>query len=787
MNQMINLKNIEYNLKPFKPVLSKVKTLDYSSCDSAALTAMSLVLRERAIRGEDEKQLLSEAFAFVFEAVKRTLFITPHDVQLLAAAAMTEGAIVELATGEGKTLAAVFTAYLKALSGKGVHVLTFNDYLAKRDALWMKPIYELLGMSVGYINEVTDKAGRRQAYRADVTYITAKEAGFDYLRSFLGYEPDDIVQRPFHFAVIDEADSILIDEARIPLVIAGDVPARTEIGKKLFKVVAEMQKGIHFETEENGNSIYLEEGGIAFAEEKLQLENLYDDKNLDILSKINLILQAEHLVKRDVDYVVKNGEILLVDEFTGRIAVNRQWSEGLHTAVEIKEGLTPKVQGRVMNSITLQNYLRLYPDFCGMTGTACPAAAELLRFYGKSVSVIPSFKPCIREDHPDAIFTHKQAKYEAVAVEIRKAHEKGRPVLLGTCSIEESEYLAQMLADIPGVAVLNAKNDEGEAEVVANAGKFGAVTISTNMAGRGVDIRLGGKNADELYSVEYDKVCALGGLYVIGTNRHESVRVDNQLRGRAGRQGDPGESRFFLSLEDNLVVRYGLIESIPEKFKKLKQAELLENPVFRKAILHTQRVVEGQLFDAKVTLFKYAAIVEDQRLLVHKRREKILLDTSCGATLSVMEKEAPEKYGELFTLVGQREFLRAERQIEMFAIGKCWADHLMFLDSLQDEVQMLGKVRGDPLTHYNRSLIEGFRNLEKNIRLTIIAIFYSVVVRDGSIDLEAMGIKGPTSTRTYMVHDGTEQLSAFGFIRDLVIGPSLMLKFMLDKMKKKRK
>jgi preprotein translocase subunit SecA len=776
---MVNLKNIEYDLKPLLRLVTRIKSHDFSALDDTALGNASEALKARAASGEGEETLLPEAFALVFEAVKRALGLVPHDNQLMAAAAMARGDIIELATGEGKTLVAVFTAYLKALAGKGVHVLTFNDYLARRDAQWMGPVYGLLGMSVSYINETTDKAGRRQAYDADITYVTAKEAGFDYLRGFLGFETADLVQRPFHFAVIDEADSILIDEARIPLVIAGDVPARTGIGKKLHQIVAAMAEGVHFNTDENGSMIYLEEKGIAFVEDKLHLDNLYDDENLSVLESVTHILQAEHLLKRDVDYIVKNGEILLVDEFTGRIAVNRQWSEGLHTAVEIKEGLPPKVQGKVMNSITLQNFLRLYPDFCGMTGTACPAAAELLRFYGKSVTVIPPHKPCIRVDRPDVIFTHKEAKYDAVAAEIRKAHEKGRPVLLGTCSVEESERLSDMLRDdIPEIAVLNAKNDEKEAEIIASAGRFGAVTISTNMAGRGVDIRLGGSD-----SGEYDRVCALGGLYIIGTNKHESVRVDNQLRGRAGRQGDPGESRFFISLEDNLVVRYGLADCIPEQFKDLKQPDPLLSPVFKKAIIHTQKVVEGQRFDAKVTLFKYAAIVEDQRRLVHHRREKLLLGET---SLSVLEKVDPARYDTLVSLVGEREFRRAERMVEMFAFNACWADHLLFLDSLQDEVQMIGKVRGDPLTHYNTSLIDGFEKLEENIRSTILGIFESAVVKNGQIDLEEMGIRGPTSTRTYMVHDGTETDGMMGIIGDLVLGPRLMLDFLVERMKRKK-
>jgi preprotein translocase subunit SecA len=404
----------------------------------------------------------------------------------------------------------------------------------------MGPVYHMLGMAAAFINETTDKAGRRRSYEADVTYLTARESGFDYLRGFLAFDPADLVQRPFNFAIIDEADSILIDEARIPLVIAGDMPAHTEIDKKLYKVVASMKEGVHFNTDENGSAVYLEEEGIAYIEKQLRIKNLYDDLNLRFL-------------RHDRHRLPRGG---------GASAVLRQ-----------KRHRRP--------------------------------APQALRPHRPS----------------DVIFTHKEAKYEAVAAEIRKAREKGRPVLVGTASIEESERIADMLrGDIPDIAVLNAKNDEKEAGIIAGAGRVGAVTISTNMAGRGVDIRLGGKD-----SKEYGKVCSLGGLYVIGTNRHESVRVDNQLRGRAGRQGDPGESRFFISLEDDLVVRYGLFDSLPAKYKGLKQAGPLTNPAFGKAIVHTQKVVEGQRFDAKVTLFKYAATVEDQRRLVHRRRTRILL------------------------------------------------------------------------------------------------------------------------------------------------------------------
>lgn len=780
---MVNLKNIEYNLKPIKRTLSKIKEYDYADLGDNDLLSMSQELKNRAQQDEPEAVLIPETFALVFEAVKRTLGFATHDNQLLAAAAMANGAIIELATGEGKTLAAVFTASLKALSGKGVHVLTFNDYLAGRDAQWMKPVYEKLGLSVGFVGETTNTASRRLAYDADITYVTAKEAGFDYLRGFLAFSLEEMVQRPFHFAVIDEADSILIDEARIPLVIAGDMPVKTIIGQPLYRVVAKMQEGVHFETDENGSVIYLEDAGIACVEEQFQIDNLYDEKNLELLSNVNIILQAEHLLHKDVDYIIKNGELLLVDEFTGRIAHNRQWSEGLHTAVEIKEGLTPAVQGQVMNSITLQNFIRLYPDFCGMTGTARPAAAELLRFYDKNVTVIPPDKPCRRLDHPDVIFTHKQAKVAAVVSEVLRAYEAGRPVLLGTSSIEESEQLADLLCGmLPDINVLNAKNDEAEADIIANAGRRGAVTISTNMAGRGVDIRLGGENEED-----GDAVRALGGLYVIGTNRHQSVRVDNQLRGRSGRQGDPGESRFFISLEDDLVVRYGLIDSIPEKYRQLKQTQPLENSAFKKAVIHTQKVVEGQMFDAKVTLFKYADLVEDQRFLVHKKREQILH----GEDQVVLEREDPELYEALLHSVTDEELRRAERQITLYAVNTCWTAHLLFLDSLQNEVQMIGKIKGDPLTHYNKNLIMGYESMQEDIGAKVAEIFRAAVIKEGQFDLAEMGIRGPTSTRTYMVHDGTEGFGLFGGSGDIAAAafaaPLYLMSMLAEKLKKRRK
>ncbi|NCB51774.1 MAG: accessory Sec system translocase SecA2 [Clostridia bacterium] len=752
---MVNKKNIEYDLKPLYRVLTDIKKNISEGCDKEQITEKSKKLKERASGGEPVYDMLPEAFALVFMAARQALGIDTHDVQLLAAVAMADGRIIELATGEGKTLAAVFPAYLMALSGKGSHVLTANDYLAQRDALWMKPVYGLLDMSVSSIGESSDRASRKSAYEADITYVTAKEAGFDYLRGFLAFDPDELLQRPFNFAVIDEADSTLIDEARIPLVISGEIPSALQVDINICNAVRKMQRGTDYKTDDYETIIYLEESGIAFLEKELRLRDIYDDKNLNVLEKAEAILQAEFLLHRDVDYIVRDGDVLIVDKVTGRIAQNRQWTDKLQAAVEMKEGLVQKANGIVMNSITPQNFLCLYPDFCGMTGTACPAAPEFLKFYHKSVTVIPPDRPCIRADYPDLIFADKNAKYRALAAEIKKAHIKGQPVLIGTCSIEESEHLASLLRDdTDNLAVLNAKNDADEAGIIAEAGKPGAVTISTNMAGRGVDIRLGGTDA-----ADYDKVCALGGLYVIGTNRHESVRIDNQLRGRAGRQGDPGMSRFFISLEDDLLIKYGLSGVIPEKYRNTGGDCRLQNKELEKAVRRVQGIAEVQIFDAKTTLAKYSRVVEDQRLLVHEKRMEILFGS---ASLSILEKEAPEKCAALLSKVSETEFDRARRQIELFALGKCWSDHLIYIDSVMDEISMISAVKADPLVYYNRKLLSGFEQLEKRISEVVLDLYNNIIIRDGRIDLEEMAVKGPTSTKTYLVHDGTELFDFMG-------------------------
>jgi preprotein translocase subunit SecA len=777
---MVNRRNIDANLKPYKKILTNIKAKDMSALSDAEIKEAARSLRKRAQSGEPAGGLLPEAFAFVYEAAARTLGLTAFDVQLTAAAAMADGRIIEFPTGEGKTLAAVFVAFLGALSGKGVHVLTFNDYLAKRDAEWMGPVYDFLNVSVSCINEEMDAWERKKAYAADVTYVTAKEAGFDYLRGFLACDEAEVAQRPFHLAIIDEADSILIDEARVPLVIAGDMPATVEIDRKIFQAVLSLNKDIHYEMDEFADNIYLTDAGAEFIEKRLGLANLYDAENIGALTRVNLIMQAEYLLKKDVDYIVRDGGVLLVDEYTGRVMHNRQWPDGLQAAVEIKEGLIPKTQGVVMNRITLQNFLQFYPNLCGMTGTACASAPEFFEFYDKTVTPIPPNKPCRRVDQPDVIYASKEDKYAAVAEEIGKVHAAGRPVLVGTASIEESEKIAEMLrGSIGSVSVLNAKNDAEEAKIIARAGRLNAVTISTNMAGRGVDIRLGGDSAEE-----YGKVCALGGLYVIGTNRHESVRIDNQLRGRAGRQGDPGESRFFISLEDDLIVKFRVDEQLPEQFRELGHKGPIGIPTVNKAVVRTQRMVEGRTLDAKITLAKYAALPEDQRKIVHEKRRKIL---SGEDELSVLEQKNPERYRSILSQVSAEEFLRAQREIELYAINRCWADHLLYMECAQDEVQMVSSAGKDPLSNYNRKLIGAFGELEDNIANIILDIWDTAVIRDGRIDLDAMGVRGPSSTRTYMVHDGTEQIKLHEMAASMINLPLYLLYLLAVQRKRKKR
>ncbi|MBS1829302.1 MAG: accessory Sec system translocase SecA2 [Acidobacteria bacterium] len=574
-------------------------------------------IRKRAGEGElPEKPVsLTDSIAAASLAIERVLGLRPFDVQLLGAVTMTEGKIAEMQTGEGKTLTAVMSACYFAANGHAVHVLTANDYLARRDAEWMGPVYRELGFTVGFIQQGMTPDERRAAYDCDIVYATPNEVGFDLLRDGLALKAEDLVHRDFDVALIDEADSILIDEARIPLVIAGGEAPPKDLVESLARIAKALQRHADYQVDEHGRNVLLTDLGTEKVERALGVPNLYDDPAL--FTAVSDALHAQVLLRRDVDYIVRGDEIQIVDEFKGRIAELRRWPAGLQTALEAKEALPLRTQGRILGSITLQSLVRLYPKLCGMTGTALTQAEELWKVYGLEVVSIPTHRPMIRVDQPDHIYRGGFERDAALLDEIAAQHAAGRPVLVGTASVADSERISRRLqvAAIPH-RVLNARNDAEEAAIVAQAGQRGAVTISTNMAGRGTDIQLG------------DGVAALGGLYVIGTARHEARRIDHQLRGRAGRQGDPGESRFFLSLEDDLMVRFGLAEAL----------RTAANPV--EALEHIQRVIEGENLEVRKTLLKYDQLIENQRRMVQSMRLDVLLG----------ERECPDAHTALLRM-----------------------------------------------------------------------------------------------------------------------------------------
>jgi preprotein translocase subunit SecA len=618
---------------------------------------------ELASLNDDELKATSRRAASLVEVVAvtavvaaRVLGLEMFDVQLQGALAMANGRIAEMQTGEGKTLAAVPAVVWHARDGRGVHVMTVNDYLARRDSQWMRGIYEFLGFSVGCIQQGMSAEQRRQAYVCDITYATANEIGFDLLRDGLAMYPAEQVHRPFAVAVIDEVDSILIDEARIPLVIAGGSVEQESLAVRVDRLTRFFRRVKHYTLDEYARNIALTDAGIQAIETSFDCGNLFEAENLGLMTAVQDSIHAHALLRRDVDYLVKDGAIESVDEFKGRIAQDRRWPAGLHTAIEAKEGVALKTQGQILGSITLQNLIALYPQVCGMTGTAATQAAEFRAVYGLDVEVIPPNRPVIRVDHPDVIFRRKRDKERAVIEEIRNVHATGRPIVVGTRSVEESEALSSQIRDIIHL-VLNARHEEHEAWMIARAGERDAVTISTNMAGRGTDIKLG------------EGVAELGGLHIIGTNRHESRRIDNQLRGRAGRQGDPGSSRFFVSLEDDLFTKYSgetdRLERDPESM---------------------QRTVEGQNMDIRRFLRKYEGVVEGQRQAIQQRRQDILTGAS-----------------------------ELERQVSLQTIDDLWSESLAEIADMREGVQWLSWGGRDPLHEYLTSVDSMFQELEARI------------------------------------------------------------------------
>ncbi|WP_433651078.1 accessory Sec system translocase SecA2 [Micromonospora zamorensis] len=673
------------------------------------------------------------------EAARRGLDQRPYDVQLLGAMSLLSGKVAEMATGEGKTLTATIAAYGHVRLGNGpVHVLTINDYLARRDAQWMEPVYTLLGLTVGWVNEASTPQERRDAYACDVTYVSVSEAGFDYLRDQLVTDVEDRVQPALTTAIVDEADSIMIDEARVPMVLAGAVPGEQDPVHAAAGLVRGLRKGKHYTVADDGRSVAFTSAGLAAIEAKLGID-LYDEEHVEQLSAVNVALHAHALLHRDVDYIVRDGSVELVDEMRGRVAQRRRWPDGLQAAVEAKEGLDATAEGEVLGTIAVQAYIALYPKVCGMTATAVLVGDQLREFFGLEVAVIPPNTPCIREDEPDRIYATRAEKDEALIDEIQRWHAKGRPVLVGTLDVKESEGLAAGLnaAGVPCV-VLNAKNDDEEAAIIAEAGAYGAVTVSTQMAGRGVDIRLGGSDGRD-----QERVAELGGLYVIGSGRHDSRRVDDQLRGRAGRQGDPGGSVFFVSLEDDLVVRHAA-DSVPAS-PRMNADGLVTDEQVDYAVEHAQRVAEGVNHEIHRNTWRYSVVIEQQRKALAARRERLL--TSDVAAVMLLEKE-PEKAGEM----DEDLLARAARSIALFHLDRLWAEHLAELSEVREGVHLRALGRLDPLDEFHRAAVPAFNDLIPEIEARTIATFTETEF-DEDWQPDDGTLVRPTATWTYLVHD----------------------------------
>lgn len=747
------------------------------------LQAKTTEFKSRLDQGEQLDSILFEAFAVVREVSKRVLGMRHFDVQLIGGMVIHEGKVAEMKTGEGKTLVATLPAYLNALTGKGVHIVTVNEYLAKRDAEWMGPIYKFLGISVDYLKSDMDKSRKKRAYRADVLYATNYELGFDYLRDNMARTPDDIVQRGLYYAIVDEADSILIDEARTPLIISGPAEEDVRIYYKVAKLARRMVPGVDFEMDEKEKWITLTDRGIKKAEKFLHVDNLYSLENTALLHKVIQALRAEYLFKNEVDYIVKDGEVIIVDEFTGRLMYGRRYSDGLHQAIEAKEGVMVKGESVIYATISYQNFFRMYEKLAGMTGTAATSAEEFERIYGLKVVVIPTNKPVVRVDYPDVIYKTEKAKFDAVVREIEEMYKIGRPVLVGTRSIEKSEYLSNLLKKkgIPH-QVLNAKYHEKEAEIIAKAGHKGMVTIATNMAGRGVDIKL------------EPGVRELGGLHIIGTERHEARRIDDQLRGRSGRQGDPGSSRFYLSLEDELMRLFGgdAIKSLMNRLN-IPDDEPIEHPMIAKAVERAQKRVENYHFDIRKRLLEYDNVLDMQRDIIYTQRREILFSDNVDKILDsiinnyatyladviwsdeLTPDEIVEKAErELYLLTGKqlewkddlpedkndvKEWLLSNihrllqfkkdlwgediwnqvgKQVLLSTIDRNWIDHLQIMEQLRQGIGLRSFGQKDPLVEYQYEARNQFELMLNNIRRDTIRAL-SVLNLNIGVDRERKG------------------------------------------------
>ncbi|KKU92670.1 MAG: Protein translocase subunit SecA [Parcubacteria group bacterium GW2011_GWA1_48_11b] len=756
-------------LGSWKPIVERVNALESSSekLSLEELSGKTVEFRERLKKGETLDDILPEAFAAVREAAKRTLGQRHFDVQILGGIALYKGGIAEMKTGEGKTLVATLAAYLVALMSQGVHVVTVNDYLSRRDAVWMGQIYSYLGLSVGILNhsesfiydrahtnkdkerdelgsfrvihEFLRPATKKEAYQADITYGTNNEFGFDYLRDNLLYNERDLAQRDYYYAIVDEIDSILIDEARMPLIISGQTGAAGELYKQFAKIARELEEGSDFTVDEKLRAISLTDDGLNKAEKLLGIENIYAEGGVKYVHHLETAVKAKALYHKDKEYVVKparpdgrsggDNEVVIVDAFTGRLQPGRRWSEGLHQAVEAKEGVGIKEESRTYASITFQNYFRMYRKLSGMTGTAATSKEEFYKVYGLETFIIPTHKPVARLDHGDQIFQTQAGKMKAVAKRVRELNEKGQPALIGTVSIENNELLSAYLRN-EGIKheVLNAKNHEREGEQIAQAGQKSAVTVATNMAGRGIDIRLGGTPGTK---EEYEEVKKLGGLFVLGTERHDARRIDNQLRGRSGRQGDPGETQFFVSLEDSLM-RIFAVDTIKKMMGRfnIPEDEPIENKLITSSLEKAQEKIEGFNFDARKHVLEFDDVLNFQRTIIYGRRRKVLV----GGVSEVKEylteaaerldPETKEKMDNKMSKIpfdtpdlpaGRQGILEILRRIILQTVDLFWVDHLEMMEYLRGSVNLRAYGQRDPLVEYKKDGLRFFRDMEVSI------------------------------------------------------------------------
>ena len=804
-------------LKKLRPLVAKINALEpeMQALADEELPQRLAVYREQVQNGEkDLDAVLPEVFALVREASTRVLGMRHYDVQLLGAMALHNGKIAEMKTGEGKTLVATLAVILNSLEGKGVHVVTVNDYLAKRDAEWMGRLYNFLGLSVGVIVAGLSDEQRKEAYGADITYGTNNEFGFDYLRDNMKFYAEQLVQRGHHYAIVDEVDSILIDEARTPLIISGASDESTDLYQKVDEVVRTLEKEKHYTVDEKGKTASLTDEGVLYVEEQLGIENLYDTANITAQQHVLQSLKAHTVFRRDVDYIVKDDQVVIVDEFTGRLMAGRRFSDGLHQALEAKEHVTVAAENQTLASITFQNYFRMYDKLSGMTGTADTEAVEFAQIYGLEVSTIPPNRPMVRKDMPDLIYRTRREKMQAIIQAIKELHATGQPVLVGTISIETSELISQLLKreGVPH-SVLNAKHHAQEAEIVAQAGQAGKVTIATNMAGRGTDIKLG------------EGVVELGGLHILGTERHESRRIDNQLRGRSGRQGDPGSSRFYLSLEDDLMRLFGSdrLSGLMQKLG-MQEGEPIENNMVSRAIENAQKRVEGHHFEIRKTLLDYDNVMNQQRTVIYSLRRDLMqepdlepilneylsdllddmyagLEVSKAARDIEDEKPVRARLSEVMNIdrvlpgdapLPTREEaqelvqsimaqLREEagplyadllRYFLLEELDRGWKEHLRNMDFLRDGIGLRGYGQRDPKLEYKREGFNMFQELLVHIREGAFRALTRVRVEQRPTEVAEEVVAAPEPEPMFQHKEQPQQLSYSNEPEDLLGAPA---------------